>query len=423
MDNNSSYYKVASHEAQKGGVKKCVLLYSGGLDTSIMLKWLQDEYKVEVVALTIDIGQQADDLEEIKQKAIKLGAVEAIVADCKKEYAEQYVDKAILANASYMGDYHLSTPIGRPLLAKVAVEVAHKTGADCVGHGCTGKGNDQVRIESSVLCYDPNMKIIAPVREWSMGRNELIDYAHKHNIPVKQTKDIPYSWDDNVWGVTGEGGEIEDPVEIPKLKEILQICNMPEDAPDSKALVKIAFEQGVPVAVDGKKMPLLEVIQALNTVGAEHAIGYTHLIEDRIIGMKVRGVYENPGAHILVNSHKKLEQLVCTKEENRLKEHMDITWAQLCYDGKWLDPAMNHVNNFNININEKVTGEVTCSLYKGKLDVVAIDSKNSLIDMDIATFDRNLNFNQNASAAFIEHYSLGMRLFSRKNMSGKSANE
>jgi argininosuccinate synthase len=415
MDDQTTYHKVASHEAVKGQVKKCVLLYSGGLDTSIMLKWLQDSYNVEVIALCIDIGQQADDLEEIRLKAIKLGAVEAIVADCKEEYVKEYVAKGILANASYMGDYHLSTPIGRPLLARVAVEVAKRTGADCIGHGCTGKGNDQVRLETTVLCYAPDMKIIAPVREWSMGRSELIDYAHKHDIPVKQTKDVPYSWDDNVWGVTGEGGEIEDPAEIPKLKDILQVCNMPEDAPDKKQLVKITYEKGEPVAVDGKKMSLLEVIMILNKYGAEHAVGYTHLIEDRIIGMKVRGVYENPGAHILVNSHKKIEQLVCTKEENRLKEHMDITWAQLCYDGKWMDPAMSHLNSFNSNINEKVNGTVTCSLYKGKLDIVAIDSPHSLIDMEIATFDRNLSFNQNASAAFIEHYSLGMRTFMSKN--------
>jgi argininosuccinate synthase len=414
MEDKSTYQKVATHEASKEEVKKCVLLYSGGLDTSIMLKWLQDSYGVEVVALCIDIGQQADDLDAIKAKAIKLGAVEAIVADCKEEYVNEYVAAGIKANASYMGDYHLSTPIGRPLLAKVAVEVAHKYGADCIGHGCTGKGNDQVRLEATILCYDANMKIIAPVREWSMGRNELIDYAHEHGIPVKQTRDVPYSWDDNVWGVTGEGGEIEDPVETPKLKDILQVCNMPEDAPDEKETVKVTYEKGLPVAVNGKKMSLLEVIQILNTMGAKHAVGYTHLIEDRIIGMKVRGVYENPGAHIIVNSHKKLEQLVCSKEENRLKEHMDITWAQLCYDGKWMDPAMTRVNIFNDGINEKVTGDVTCTLYKGKMDVVAIDSKNSLIDMDIATFDRNLNFNQNASAAFIEHYSLGMRLFARK---------
>lgn len=410
----TGYQKVATHEAKKGEVKRCVLLYSGGLDTSVMLKWLQDDYGVEVVALTCDIGQQADDLEAIKAKAVKLGAVEAVVSDLKTEYVENYVAAGIRANASYMGDYHLSTPIGRPLLALDAVRVARQFGADCIAHGCTGKGNDQIRLETSILCHEPTMKVIAPVREWAMGRDQLIAYANEHGIPIKQTKDVPYSWDDNVWGVTGEGGEIETPADVPKLAEILQVTTLPEQAPDKVETVVIDFEKGLPVALDGKRQPLYDIIVALNEAGGRNGVGYTHLIEDRIIGLKVRGIYENPGAHIIINAHKKIEQLTCTKEENRLKEELDITWSRLCYEGKWLDPVMEHLNGFIESVNQKVTGRVTVTLYKGKLDVVAVDTENSLIDPEVATFDHNLSFNQNASASFIEHYSHGMRMYRKK---------
>jgi len=223
MKQKQDYVKVSSYEGRKGEVKKVVLLYSGGLDTSVMLKWIQEEYNAEVIALTIDIGQQADDLDAIRKKAIKLGAIKAIVIDAKDEFAEEYIAKGIKANASYQGRYHLSTPIGRPLLSKWAVKIAAQEGADTIAHGCTGKGNDQVRIEGVCLALNPDVKIIAPVREWGMGRDEELEYAKEHNIPVKQTKEIPYSWDDNMWGVTGEGGEIENPALIPPLKDILQV--------------------------------------------------------------------------------------------------------------------------------------------------------------------------------------------------------
>lgn len=410
MDAKTTYKKVASYEAQNGEVKKCVLLYSGGLDTSVMLKWIKDTYNCEIIALTLDLGQQADDLEEIKAKALRLGASKAYVLDCKDEFASEYISKAIKANASYQGDYHLSTPVGRPLIAKKAVEIALKEGADAIVHGCTGKGNDQVRIESTVLCYAPNMKIIAPVREWSMGREEEIEYAKKHGIETPQTKkNLPYSWDDNMWGVTGEGGEIENPRLKPKLDVILQVCRTQENAADEKEELELEFVNGIPVAINGEKKFLPDIIRECNVFGAKHAVGYVVLIEDRLVGLKVRGVYENPGAHIIITAHKNLEKIVSTQTENELKEMMDSKWAYMCYSAKWLDPTMKHINSFISSMNEKVTGKVTLSAYKGKIDVLMVTSPYSLFNENLATFNKNLSFNQNASAGFIEIYSLAMK--------------
>ena len=407
------YIKVASHEAKKGEIKKVVLLYSGGLDTSCMLKWIQDEYDCELIALTIDYGQQLGGLPKIKEKALELGASKAIVLDVKDEFAEEYLAKGIKANADYQGEYHLSTPIARPLLAKKAVEISHKYGADTIAHGCTGKGNDQVRIEATALCYDPKIKVIAPVREWAMGRDEEIKYAKKHNIPVPQaldkTQDCPYSDDDNMWGVTWEGGEIEDPKLEPKLDKILQACTPPEKAPDKKEYVELEFVKGVPVALDGKKMKLANLIVKLNKIAGKHGVGYTILFEDRLVGLKVRGVYELPGAHVIVKAHYNLEKMVSTIDENEYKEMIDSKWAYLTYKAKWMEPTMEHLNAYIDSMNQKVTGKVKLSLYKGKAEVVSVDSPNSLYDADLATFEKSAKFNQNSSAGFIEIYGLGMK--------------
>jgi len=407
------YLKVASHEAKKGKIKKVVLLYSGGLDTSCMLKWIQDEYECELIALTIDYGQQLGGLPKIKQKALKLGAKKAIVLDVKDEFAEEYIAKGIKASASYQGEYHLSTPIARPLLAKKAVEIAHKYGADAIAHGCTGKGNDQVRIEATALCYNPNIKVIAPVREWAMGRDEEIKYAKKHHIPVPQaldkTQECPYSDDDNMWGVTWEGGEIEDPKLEPKLDKILRVCNLPEKAPDKKEYVTLEFVKGLPVALNNKKMKLSNLIMKLNKIAGKHGVGYTILFEDRLVGLKVRGVYELPGAQVIVKAHYNLEKMVSTIDENELKEFIDSKWAYFCYKAKWMEPTIQHLNAYIDSMNQKVTGKVKVSLYKGKAEVVAVDSPNSLYDADLSTFDKNAKFNQNSSAGFIEIYGLGMK--------------
>jgi argininosuccinate synthase len=407
------YQKVASHEGHKGKIKKVVLLYSGGLDTSCMLKWIQDEYQCDLITLTIDLGQQLDNLPDAKKKALKLGVKKAYVLDCKDEFANEYISKAIKANASYQGDYHLSTPLGRPLLAKKAVEIAHKEGADAIAHGCTGKGNDQVRIESTALCYDPDIKIIAPVREWAMGRNEEIEYAKKNNIPIPEYLDkseqCPYSVDDNMWGVTWEGAEIEDPKLKPKLDKILRVCTLPEKSNHKKEYIELTFDKGLPTELNGKKMKLAQLIMKLNKIAAKHGIGYTILIEDRLVGLKVRGVYESPGGHVITLAHYNLEKLVSTQEENAFKEIIDSKWTYMCYCAKWLEPTMEHLNAYIDNMNEKVTGKVKVSLYKGKAEVVSVQSPYSLFDKDLATFSKNPKFNQNSSAGFIEIYSLGMK--------------
>ena len=409
-----TYTKISNYEGKKGEVKKVVLLYSGGLDTSVMLKWIQEEYNAEVVALTIDIGQQADDLEETRKKALKFGAIKAIVIDAKNEFAYHYIAKGIKANASYQGKYHMSTPLGRPLLAKLAVQVARDENCDTIAHGCTGKGNDQVRIEGTVLTLAPEMKIIAPVREWSMGRDEEIAYAKKHKIPVKQTVDKPYSYDDNMWGVTGESGEIENPAMIPPLDKILQVCQLIEKTPDKPQYIKLNFVKGIPIKLDGKHLGLTEIIHKLNAFGAKHGVGVTHHIEDRLVGLKVRGLYEAPAAEIIINAHFNLEKYVCTRVENEFKAEVDNKWAYLCYGALWYEPLMDDLNAFIEKINEKVTGMVTVKLFKGVAEVVAVETANSIFDEKLATFMRNNAYNQNASPGFIEIYTMQMRLAQKK---------
>lgn len=413
IQKKTKYVKVSSYEGKKGEVKKVVLLYSGGLDTSVMLKWIREEYKAEVIALTIDIGQQVDDLEEVRKKALALGAIAAYVIDAKDEFAEEYIAHGIKANASYQGDYHLSTPIGRPLLARWAVKIAAAEGADAIAHGATGKGNDQIRIEGTALSLNPDIKIIAPVREWAMGRDEEMAYAKKHNIPVRQTADKPYSWDDNMWGVTGEGGEIENPALIPPLEKILTVCTLPEKAPDKPETLEIEFVKGLPVSINGTHMKLADIILRLNATGAKHGVGITHHLEDRVIGLKVRGIYEAPGAHIIITAHRQLEKYVSTRAENEFKAVIDEKWAYLCYGALWLEPLMDDVNAFIDHVNRKVTGKVTVRLYKGQAEVVAVETPNTIFEEKLATFMAETSFNQNASAGFIELYTLQMRLAQR----------
>jgi len=413
MNKDTSYIKVSSYEGKKGEVKKVVLLYSGGLDTSVMIKWIKEEYKAEVIALAIDIGQQADDMEEIRLKALKLGAVKSIVIDAKDEFAEDYIAKGIKANASYQGSYHLSTPLGRPLLAKLAVRVAEEEGADCIAHGCTGKGNDQVRIEGTALALNPDIKIIAPVREWGMGRDEEIEYAKKHGIPVRQTADKPYSYDDNMWGVTGEGGEIENPALIPPLDNILLITTPPEKAPNVAEILKIDFVKGLPVAVNGEHMKLANLIKCLNTMGAKHGVGFTHHIEDRVVGLKVRGLYEAPAAEIIITAHQNLEKYVSTRYENEFKTTIDTKWAYICYAGLWYEPLLDDLNAYIEKVNQKVTGTVTLTLLKGVVEPVAVETPNTIFKEKLATFMSSTAFNQNASPGFIELFTLQMRLAQR----------
>lgn len=413
MNKKQEYTKVASYEGKKGEVKKVVLLYSGGLDTSVMLKWIQDEYKAEVIALTIDIGQVVDNLEEIKAKAIKLGAVKTYVIDAKDEFANEYIAKGIKANANYQHQYRLATAIGRPLLAKWAVKIAAQEGADAIAHGCTGRGNDQIRIEGSALALNPDIKIIAPVREWSMGRIEELAYAKEQGIPVTHTAEKPYSYDENMWGTSGEGGEIENPAVIPPLEKILILNNMPEKAPNTPELVTLEFVKGIPVSLNGNQMKLSELIMTLNKIGAKHGVGTNIHIEDRVIGMKIRDVFEAPAAEIIIKAHEKLEHYVCTRTENEFKAIVDQKWAYLCYGALWYEPLMHDLNAFIENVNQKVTGKVTVQLYKGVAQVMALETPNTIFEEKLATFMVSEGLNQNASAGFIELYTLPMKLAQR----------
>lgn len=409
MNTNTMYKKVASYEAEKGKVKKVLLLYSGGLDTSVMLKWIQDQYWAEVVALTLDLGQQRDDLDAVKAKALKLGAVKAITLDVKDEFADEYLTKGIKANACYQGNYHLSTPMGRAILAKKAVEVAKQEKLDCIAHGCTGKGNDQVRIEGYILSFAPQMKIMAPVREWAMDRNEEIAYAKTNQIEIPASVNSPYSVDDNMWGMTWEGGEIEDPKLIAPLNKFLTTYTLAKNAPDQEETVKLDFHHGVPVAINGKKMQLAALIERLNLIAGKHGVGVIHLVEDRLVGLKNRGVYELPAAHVIITAHKALEHYVSTRDLNEVKEMLDIKWAYLCYAAKWYDPLMEALNAFNDQVNKQVNGEVIVKLYKGKAEVIAMETKYGLHHASFNN-DEGYQFNTNASAGFTEIYTLQMKL-------------
>src|SRR3989344_2029023 len=406
--NKDSYTKVSSYEGRIGEVKRVVLLFSGGLDTSVMLKWIADTYKAEVIALTLDLGQQGDDLDAIKKRALKLGSVKAYVVDAKDEFADDYLSPLIKANGSYQGNYHIST-VSRYLMAKWSVVVAYREKADAVAHGCTGKGNDQVRIDASVLALDPNMKIIAPVREWDMSRDEEIIYAQKNWIVTPARHDFPYSSDDNMWGVTWEGGEIEDPKFIPKIEKFQVASNLLAKTPNTPETVKLTFQKGVPIALGGKQMKLSEIIMRLNAMAGRHGVGVVHHLEDRLVGLKNRGVYELPGGHTIIESHRNLEKYVCTRLENELKEMMDTKWGYLCYGALWHDPVMGDINAFNDKISEKVTGEVSVRLFKGQATVVALTSPFGLHH---ASFNRGegADYNIQDSAPFIEVYSMQARL-------------
>jgi argininosuccinate synthase len=403
--------KTASYEAEPGEVNRVLLLYSGGLDTSVMLKWIQDEYDAEVVALTVNLGQPGEDFTEVRDKAIQLGALDCVVVDAQEEFAEQYVLPAIKANALYGGGYPLFTALGRPLIAKLAVEAARRSGCDTIAHGCTGKGNDQVRIEATVAALAPDMKIIAPVRGWQMGREEEIAYAREHNIPIKGGGEAaPYSIDDNIWGRSSEGGTIED-LDKPPPDDVFQLVTRPELAPDEPEMVEVEFERGRPVGLNGERLDLVDLLQRAGELGARHGCGIVDHIEDRIVGLKVRDLYEVPAASIILTAHKELEKLVGTIHQNQFKPQLDSQWAFLVYAGLWQEPLLGDLNALMDSVNEQVTGVITLKLYKGSVRAVARRSPNSLYDPDLAGFGESGGlFSQQASPGFIELWSLQSRM-------------
>jgi argininosuccinate synthase len=407
--------RTASYEADPEQVHRVLLLYSGGLDTSVMLKWIQDEYDAEVVCLTVNLGQPGEDYEVIRDKALRLGALECHVVDAREEFARAYLAPAIKANALYGGGYPLFTALGRPLIAKLAVAQARSAGCDTIAHGCTGKGNDQVRIEATVATLAPELKVIAPVRSWQMGREEEIAYAREHGIPIKThptqgTEAAPYSIDDNLWGRSSEGRWIEDLDHAPE-DDVFQLVRRPEDAPDEPEHVDLSFERGLPVALNGERLELVELIERAAEIGARNAVGIVDHIEDRIVGLKVRDIYEAPAAAIILPAHQELERLVCTIHQNQFKPQLDRQWAYLVYAGLWWEPLRGDLDAYMETVNEQVTGTIGLKLYKGNARVVTRSSQNAVYDAALASFAESGGlFSQAASPGFIELWSLQSRM-------------
>jgi argininosuccinate synthase len=414
MAEERRHTRTASYEAEPGEVHRVLLLYSGGLDTSVMLKWIQDEYDAEVVALTVNLGQPGEDYDVVKGKALQLGAVAAEVVDAREEFARDFVAPAIKANAIYGLAYPLFTALGRPLIAKLAVEYARRHGCDTIAHGCTGKGNDQVRIEATVLTLAPELKVIAPVRGWQMGREEEIAYARRHGIPIKGgAEQTPYSIDDNLWGRSSEGRWIEDLAHAPD-DDVFQLVTRPELAPDEPQVVEVEFERGVPVALDGERLGLVELLDRAAELGARHGVGIVDHIEDRIVGLKVRDIYEVPAAAILLPAHAELERLVCTIHQNQFKGELDRKWAYLVYAGLWWEPLRSDLDAYMDRVNELVTGTIGMKLFKGHARVVTRASPNAVYDAALATFETSGGlFSQQASPGFIELWSLQSRMAHR----------
>jgi argininosuccinate synthase len=415
--------RTASYEADPEQVHRVLLLYSGGLDTSVMLKWIQDRYDAEVVCLTVNLGPPGEDYEAIEGKARQLGALDCHVVDAREEFAREYVAPAIKANALYGGGYPLFTALGRPLIAKLAVAHARRAGCDTIAHGCTGKGNDQVRIEATVATLAPELRTIAPVRSWQMGRDEEIAYAHEHGIPIKahqtgvhQTgahppgEAAPYSIDDNLWGRSSEGRWIEQLDHAPE-DDVFGLVTPPERAPDEPQVVRVEFERGVPVALDGERLELVPLLERAAGLGGRHGVGIVDHVEDRIVGLKVRDIYEVPAAAILLPAHQELEKLVCTIHQNQFKAQLDRQWAYLVYAGLWWEPLRGDLDAYMQSVNDQVTGTIGVKLFKGSARVVTRSSPGAVYDQSLASFAESGGlFSQAASPGFIELWSLQSRM-------------
>jgi len=402
---------TASFGVDPATVHRVLLLYSGGLDTSVMLKWIQDAYEAEVVCLTVNLGQPGEDYGVIEAKARQLGAVDCHVVDARERFASDFVAPAIKANAVYGNGYPLFTALGRPLIAQLAVEHARLSGCDTIAHGCTGKGNDQVRIEATVATLAPELKTIAPVRSWAMGREEEIAYAREHGIPVKGGTEVaPYSIDDNLWGRSSEGRWIEDLDHAPE-DDVFQLVTRPEEAPDEAQILTVGFEKGLPVSLDGERMELVALLERVAEIGCRHGVGIVDHIEDRIVGLKVRDIYEVPAAAIVLTAHEELERLVGTIHQNQFKPALDQKWGYLVYAGLWWEPLRTDLDAYMDAVNEQVTGEIGLRLFKGSVRVVTRSSPNAVYDAQLATFAESGGlFDQNASPGFIELWSLQSRM-------------
>ncbi|MDR3592159.1 MAG: argininosuccinate synthase [Negativicutes bacterium] len=390
-------------------VKKVVLAYSGGLDTSVIIPWLKENYDCEVIAMCADVGQ-GDELTPVREKALKSGASKVYIQDLTKEFVEDFIWPVLKAGAVYEGKYLLGTSFARPIIAKALVEIAEKEGADAICHGATGKGNDQVRFELTVKALAPQLKIIAPWRLWDIrSREDAIEYAEKHNIPIPVNKKRPYSMDRNIWHLSHEGADLEDPWNEPK-DDVYLVTKTPEQAPDKAAYVEVEFVKGAPVAIDGQKMAAVPLLEKLNALGADYGIGVADIVENRLVGMKSRGVYETPGGAILYYAHRELEYLTLDRATMHYKEQMAVRYAELVYDGMWYSPLREALDAFVESTQQTVTGVVRLKLYKGNIMSAGAKSPYSLYHEGFVTFGRDEVYNQKDAEGFINLFGLPLKI-------------
>jgi argininosuccinate synthase len=392
--------------------ERVVLAYSGGLDTSVGIGWLKDQTGKEVVALAVDLGQGGEDMDTIRQRALDCGAVESIVVDAKDEFANDFVMPALKANARYQKRYPLVSALSRPVIVRHLVRVARELSCDTVAHGCTGKGNDQVRFEAGVLALAPELSNIAPIRDLALTRDKAIAYAEEHNLPIEQSKKNPYSVDKNVWGRTVETGPLEDPWSAPA-EDVWEYTQTPSgDKPADE--VTITFQHGIPVALDGTNVTPLQAIQQLNALAGPHGVGRIDIMEDRLVGIKSREVYEVPGAEVLINAHEELENLVMERDVNRYKRSIEADWSHLVYDGLWYSGLKRSLDAFIDETQKPVSGEVRVRIHQGAAVVTGRKSEESLYDFDLATYDTGDTFDQSHAKGFIELWAMPGKIAAKR---------
>ena len=396
---------------KKKEIKKVVLAYSGGLDTSIIIPWLKENYNnCEVIAVSADVGQGGE-LDGLEEKALKTGASKLYIEDLRKEFVEDYIFPTMKAGAVYENKYLLGTSFARPIIAKRIVEIAKKEKADAICHGCTGKGNDQVRFELAIKAFAPEMTIIAPWRIWNIkSRDEEIDYAEAHHIPLKITRETNYSKDKNLWHLSHEGLDLEDPANEPQYDKILELGVSPEKAPNQPTYLTLTFEKGIPVKLNGEAIGSVELIEKLNKIGGENGVGIADMVENRLVGMKSRGVYETPGGTILYQAHEYLEMLCLDKETQHFKQHVGIRFAELVYNGQWFTPLREALSAFVDKTQENVSGEVRLKVYKGNIIFAGMKSDHSLYSEEIATFGEEDVYNQHDAEGFINLFGLPLKV-------------
>jgi argininosuccinate synthase len=393
-------------------MERIVLAYSGGLDTSVAIPWLKEQYDAEIIAVTMDLGQ-GKELEEVRDRALATGAVRAHVLDVREEFAHDYILPALKADAIYEDRYPMATSLGRPLIAQKLVEIAEIEQATAIAHGCTGKGNDQVRLDVTTRALNPKLKVIAPARDWGMTRPQEIEYARARSVPVPATVESPYSTDSNLWGRSIECGVLEDPWQEPP-EEIYTLTKSPADCPNEPAYVELAFEHGIPTAINGVQMPLVDLIGSLGTIAGAHGVGRIDMVENRLVGIKSREIYEAPAAVALHAAHKELQKLVTTKDLERLSRFVSVQYADIVYNGLWFTPTREALDAFVEKVQERVTGVVRLKLFKGDCRIVGRKSAFALYDHALATYDAGDTYDHTAAVGFIKIWGLPVETAARK---------